>query len=223
MLTGIFGDRTRQRKYSSIAKGKLLCIADLHSFFPEDRLRARKLDYSRYMAVIFLGDIKKNDAEYIANLVPKSIPCLYVYGNHDEPGQYERIPGLVSVEGKRYVLKNGVSIGGAGGSRPVKNADMASQLYTKSEIETWKMLKKTGSVDILVTHESPFHLMSTRPVHSGYRAITRYISKNAPALHIFGHHHWPCSQMVQDTNCICVYGFAEIDLKTGEVFQLPGF
>ena len=227
MLEEIFekysGNSAKQGQYHSLSDGKLLCVADLHSFFPEDRARAKELDFSRYTAVIFLGDIKKNDAAYIAGLVPEGVPCLYVYGNHDEPGQYEQIHGLINIEGKRYVLKNGLTIGGTGGSRPVKNADTVSQLSTKSERETRKALKKVGNVDILVTHESPFHLMDIGQTHSGYRAFTKYIRKNSPTLHIFGHHHWPCSQMVQDTNCICVYKFEEVDLKTGKAFQLPGF
>ena len=80
----------------------------------------------------------------------------------------------------------------------------------RTEEEIGKVLDGLGEVDILVTHESPYHLMSQNTAHSGFMAITDYLSKNNVPLHIFGHHHDNYEEVIKGTREVCVYGCAMV-------------
>ena len=181
---------------------RILTIADLHSCFPEDMEAIENISKNKYDCVILLGDIFENDVENIVKAVsPK--PCYYVLGNHDRNGQNNGIDGLICMDGEKIEI-NGITLGGVSGGPRYKQGDFA--MRTEKEIE--EQLNKIGYVDILISHESPYHLMSNNTSHSGFEAITDYILEKHPYMHIFGHHHWQEETVLSDTLEYCIYKVA---------------
>jgi Icc-related predicted phosphoesterase len=76
----------------------------------------------------------------------------------------------------------------------------------RTEEEMRIALSGLEKTDILATHESPYHLMSTNRAHSGFLAISDYIMREHVPLHIFGHHHIDHIEQKGVTKEVCIYG-----------------
>ena len=144
----------------AISPISMLVIADLHTCSRED-LQSLKdaAEVETYGCVLFLGDIMRDD---ILSILPhtKGKPCLYVLGNHDRWDQNEGIPGLMNLDGKT-VSVCGVRISGVSGAPRYKDGNFA--MRTEEEMEA--VLSRVGDTDILVSHESPWHLLATNTPH----------------------------------------------------------
>ena len=153
-----------------------------------------------YDCVIFLGDIM---AEDIREFVPCACgrPCLYILGNHDEWGQNSNIPGLTYIDGKT-VSVNGVRISGVSGGPKYKEGPYGM----RTEEEVRKTLSYIEDTDILISHESPYHLLNQNRSHAGFQAISDFLDEKKPLLHIFGHHHIDNEEIRNSTREVCVYG-----------------
>lgn len=172
---------------------------------------AEKEDYD---CALLLGDIY---AEDIRTLIPhlKGRPCLYILGNHDTWNQNEGIKGTFPLDGKTAIIK-GVRFSGASGGPRYKDGDFA--MRTEEEMEdVLKNLKKT---DVLVSHESPYHLLNPNKAHSGFQAITDFLTEREVPLHIFGHHHIDHEEVVGRTREVCVYGCSLIRTEPFETQKL---
>lgn len=169
---------------TSLPLAKLLLVADLHNSFPEDMEAIRNAIEENPDAVFLMGDIYEEDAKKITEYA-NGIPTYYVLGNHDKQNQNEGIDGLKSLDGQITEI-NGIRIGGVGGAPRYKPGKYAM----RSEEEVENVLSNLGDVDILISHESPYHFMSTNTSHSGYQAITKYLATHPTQVHFFGHHHW---------------------------------
>lgn len=179
---------------------RILVVADLHLFFRDEMIQlkqnAHKYDYD---CVLLLGDIMKDELREFVRMADGR-PCLSVLGNHDVWGQNEGIEGLTNLDGKTVTV-NGIRISGAGGGPRYKGGDWA--MRTEEEME--EVLRGIEKTDILATHDSPFHLMQTNRSHSGFQAISDFIEKEKPAIHVFGHHHEQCIKKIGGTAELCVY------------------
>lgn len=136
--------------------------------------------------VILLGDIFRKDAERIAKMA-KGIPCLYVLGNHDEWDQYDGIDGLQNLDGTVTEVC-GIRLAGISGA-PRYNNDVKRAMRTQEEVLA--AADTLPAADILVSHESPYHLLNPNHSHEGFLGITEYLSRHHTAVHLFGHHHIP--------------------------------
>lgn len=180
-------------------------LADLHMCFYEDVRKIKEVLRSEpYDCVIFLGDIM---AEDIKEFVPCAggRPCLYILGNHDEWGQNNNIPGLTYIDG-RTVSVNGVRISGVSGGPKYKEGPYGM----RTEEEVREALSHIEDTDILISHESPYHLLNPNRSHAGFQAISDFLDEKRPPLHIFGHHHIDHEEIRNSTREVCVYGCAVI-------------
>ena len=125
-------------------------------------------------------------------------PCFYVLGNHDREGQNTGIEGLEDLDGRTAEVC-GVRISGASGSVRYKPGDFCM----RSEDEVQEALDRTGRTDILISHEAPWHFLEADSTHRGYKAITRFIEREEPAMHIFGHYHTREDRIRGNTREIC--------------------
>ena len=178
---------------------RLLVIADLHVCFIDDMYDLLKaMEKYEYDCVLLLGDIFVDDVKQIVSQTDK--PCYYVLGNHDYVGQNNDIKGLIDLDGEIATV-NGVRIGGFSGGTRYKPGNFCM----RTEDEAQDILSGLDAVDIFVSHDSPYHLMSTNTSHGGFQAITDYLKRVKPAVHIFGHHHWREDMVVNDIREICIY------------------
>ena len=178
----------------------MLVIADLHACTYRTLSELQDIMKTEaYDCVLFLGDIFQEDIE---RLVPHADgrPCFYVLGNHDREGQNTGIEGLEDLDGRTAEVC-GVRISGASGSVRYKPGDFCM----RSEDEVQEALDRTGRTDILISHEAPWHFLEADSTHRGYKAITRFIEREEPAMHIFGHYHTREDRIRGNTREICVY------------------
>lgn len=192
---------------------RFMVIADLHMCFYEDMQKIKAAISNNLDAVFCLGDIFAEDiAEIAKSCKIYDIRCYYLLGNHDKWGQNANIENAYDLDGKT-ILINGISISGISGAPKYKNGNFA--MRTENEIENiFKTLNKT---DILLSHEAPYHLLSENQTHCGFQAITDFILKNQPKLHIFGHHHTREEKILGNTKEICIYQCAIIQINPFDI------
>ena len=181
-------------------QAKFLFVSDLHvSTHKEIECIQEKIDENNYDAVFLLGDIDSNDVKAISEHTDN---LYYVLGNHDS---WTQNTCGIHLDGKSVEI-NRLRIGGVSGANRYKEGDFA--MRTNEEME--EKLKELGRVDILISHESPYHLMSSNSTHGGFQAISDYLFSAKPFLHVFGHHHEPYENRFGNTREVCVYRCAEI-------------
>lgn len=179
---------------SSDIQARFLFVSDLHvSTNKEIETIQEKIDENNYDAVFLLGDIDSNDVKSISEHTDK---LYYVLGNHDSWTQ--NISGI-HLDGQ-VVEINGLRIGGVSGANKYKDGNFA--MRTNEEMK--EKLKELGHVDILISHESPYHLMSNNHTHGGFQAISDYLHDEKPFLHVFGHHHLPYENVFIQTKVVCI-------------------
>lgn len=194
-----------KKKRDPLPPASFLVIADLHLFLYEEMMELMDImETEDYDGVIFLGDIYREDVKKIVGYA-RGKPCYYVVGNHDRMDQNEGIDGLEDIDGKT-VECCGIRISGAGCALRYKSGDWG--MRTEEEME--EVMKKLGGTDILVSHESPYHLIYQNQSHGGFRAITKFIKEKEPQIHLFGHYHEPMEKTLYQTEEICVYGYAMV-------------
>lgn len=195
---------------------KMIVIADLHMcFFEDSQIIQSVLETKKYDCVLFLGDIFASDIKKFVSCAGGR-PCLYVLGNHDEWQQNYDIDGLTDLDGD-VVEICGVRIGGVSGAPRYKQDP---NLCMRSEEEVANALRSLGAVDILVSHESPYHLLNKNFAHGGFQAITDYLRQYDVPLHIFGHHHINYDEVVDGTREVCVYGCSAVKTRPFSVVSL---
>lgn len=159
--------------------------------------------YDDYDAVILLGDIHRSGVEEIRKNC--SVPIYYVYGNHDEYGDYDGIENCFDVHAISFQIGKSV-FSGIEGSVRYKSSGVA---HTQEEIK--RVCNDLPPCDILLSHEGPVTPWKTSSYHVGYEGINEYITRVKPKLLIHGHRHENRVYKIGDTLCISVYKFAVLD------------
>ena len=142
-----------------------------------------------YDLIISCGDLK---ADYLSFLVTMArCPVLYVHGNHDV--RYDQYPpeGCDCIDDV-IVEYNGLRILGLGGCRKYHPGP---HQYTEAEMrcrirKLRLALRRTGGVDIVVTHAPPRGLGDGEdPAHLGFEALVELLDKYHPKYLVHGHVH----------------------------------
>ena len=142
-----------------------------------------------YDLIISCGDLK---ADYLSFLVTMArCPVLYVHGNHDV--RYDKYPpeGCDCIDDV-IVEYNGLRILGLGGCRKYHPGP---HQYTEAEMrrrirKLRLALRRTGGVDIVVTHAPPRGLGDGEdPAHLGFEALVELLDKYHPKYLVHGHVH----------------------------------
>lgn len=196
---------------------KLLCCADFHNAFDLTGFGAKAKGYAPDV-IVALGDISVQDLRVIkrtANAL--GIPAIGVCGNHDEVDALVKA-GIEDLHGRNTNIK-GVSFAGMGGSLRYKPSDNMF-LSQRESIEVAVALPKA---DVLITHDKPYtgwfvdtKSQFAKDPHAGLVGITKYIRKNKPEYHLYGHLHTRMTEEKHGTTSICVYGIQLIDIGGGD-------
>ena len=199
---------------------KILTVSDEESPALWDYYTPGKL--KEYDLILSSGDLK---AKYLTFLVTMArCPLLYVHGNHDVHYQTDRPEGCECIE-DMIVVYNGIRILGLGGCR---RYNRGRHQYTESEMRRrirrlrWK-LRRSGGVDIVVTHAPPEGLGdSDDPAHWGFAALRELLDQYHPQYLVHGHVHLSYGQSpvrelaYNGTKIINTTGRYELDIPEGE-------
>ena len=166
---------------------KLLLLSDWESPYLWDYYQAGRL--APYDLILSCGDLK---ASYLTFLVTMGrSPLLYVHGNHDVSYQQRPPEGCDCIEDKVYIYK-GLRILGLGGCARYNNGP---HQYTEKEMRRrirrlWWELKKTGGVDVVLTHAPPTGYGDGDDyAHRGFECFLELIDRYQPKYLIHGHVH----------------------------------
>ena len=204
---------------------KFLIFADLHTF--ENKMPEEIKE--EFDIIILLGDIKSSTIISILNKYPDK-PVYGVYGNHDNKYLYEAVNKLLIAEREMtqkpflYPVDNlnlslvkvdNVSFTGLQGAIKYNETSIG---YTQEEATDLII----PAADILFSHETGYGFVKNErgSSHEGYRAISRYIKKNKPKYHIFGHHHIDTQFKEHKTMCYGISGCSLFDTHTGEMKKI---
>lgn len=167
---------------------KILVLADsesksLYEYYEPEKLKDIDL-------IISCGDLRPGYLSFFATF--SHAPLLYVHGNHD--CQYSERPpeGCICIEDSIYVFK-GVRIMGLGGS--MEYIPGAEHQYTEYRMrrriqKMWSKLKRSGGVDILVTHAPAYQLNDMEDLpHQGFDCFNSFMDKYKPKYFVHGHVH----------------------------------
>lgn len=196
---------------------KLLCCADFHNAFDLTGFGAKAKGYAPDV-IVTLGDISVQDLRVIKRTADAlGIPAIGVCGNHDEVDALVKA-GIEDLHGRNANIK-GVSFAGMGGSLRYKPSDNMF-LSQRESIEVAVALPKA---DVLITHDKPYtgwfvdtKSQFAKDPHAGLVGITKYIRKNKPEYHLYGHLHTRMTEEKHDKTSICVYGIQLIDIGGGD-------
>ena len=204
---------------------RFLIFADLHQF---DTSLVDKID-AQFDAMFFLGDINAVAIRHILNAFPDK-PAYGLLGNHDNEGLFESVNNYLKIE--REILGTNLAF-------PIKDINLEKIVfgdlsfcglegcvkyhknsigYTQKEALTLKIPK----ANILFSHEtgSGFPCCENDIIHIGYKAVTRYVKRQCPNYHIFGHHHQNIAFKIKNTQCYCVFGCSVFDTDTGTMWKI---
>lgn len=166
---------------------KILVVSDeespaLWDYYTPGRLREFDL-------IISCGDLKSQYLQFLVTMA--RCPLLYVPGNHDEHYETQPPEGCDCID-DAIVEYNGIRIMGLGGCRwyhPGRYQYTEKQMRQRIRSLYWK-LKRTGGVDILVTHAPPEGLGDgDDPAHKGFTALREFLDRYHPAYLLHGHLH----------------------------------
>lgn len=190
---------------------KILAIADLHWYTDEELVKIKKVDYD---VCVLLGDIPLNAIRLIKQYTNDK-PLIAVVGNHDDWNTPE-LGGAENIHGQRIECC-GYTFAGFSGSARYKNGDYP--MFT--QFESLRFGAKLNKANILLSHESMYHLFSKYKSHSGLLGIDLYNLKNRTKLNICGHHHTTSIKKRFGTITVCVFRCATItfpDISVETVF-----
>jgi len=192
---------------------KLLCCADLHNSFDLTHFETQTYDKEPDI-IVTLGDISVQDLRIIKRTADNlGIPAIGICGNHDEPFALQSV-GIDDLHGKVKTI-DGVSFAGIGGSLRYNRSNYMF-LTQQQSIEVAAALPKA---DVLITHDKPYSgwfvdtkAQFAKDPHAGLAGITKYIRKNKPKYHLYGHLHQRMTEEKYGTTSMCVYGIQLIDI-----------
>lgn len=166
---------------------KLLLVSDRECPYLWDYYQPGRL--KEYDLIISCGDLKSS---YLSFLVTMGrAPVLYVHGNHDIHYAQRPPEGCDCIEDRIYTYK-GLRILGLGGC-PKYNT--GKHQYTERQMEQrirklWWQLRKSGGVDIVVTHAPPAgYGDGSDYAHRGWECILPLLDKYKPKYLVHGHVH----------------------------------
>lgn len=180
---------------------KILALSDMHWYTNDEMTIIQTLDYD---ICVLLGDIQVPVIRLMKEYAGDR-PVLAVAGNHDEWDTPER-GGAENIHG-RCVTHCGYTFAGISGSARYKQGDDYPMLTQR---ESLKIGKELGKADILLSHDSMYHLLGKDEPHAGLLGIDLYNLKNRVKLNLCGHHHTPAVQKRWGTTTICVFRCAVI-------------
>lgn len=181
---------------------KILAIADMHWYTDEELNRIKTLDYD---ICVLLGDINESVIRFIKRCCGDK-PLLAVAGNHDEWNTPENAGAEnIHCKCKEYF---GYRFAGISGSVRYKDGDIP-MLTQRESIEIAKNIEKA---DILLSHDSMYHLFGKESNHCGLIGINLYNWKNRVKLNVCGHHHISAIKKHFGTTTACVFRCAIISL-----------
>lgn len=190
---------------------KILAISDLHWYTDTELIKIKNVDFD---VCVLLGDIPVTAIRLIkAYTANKSV--LAVAGNHDDWNTPE-LGGAVNIH-RQCVNRCGYSFAGFSGSARYKHGDYP--MFTQRE--SLKVGRKLEKADILLSHDSMYHLIGRDKPHSGLLGIDLYNLKNRVKLNICGHHHEPSVKKRFGTTTVCVFRCALItfpDISVENIF-----
>lgn len=192
---------------------RLVCCADFHSSFDLTRFGAKVKGFAPDV-IETLGDISVQDLRVIKKAADTlGIPVIGICGNHDEVDALVKA-GIEDLHGKAKTIK-GVSFAGMGGSLRYKPSDNMF-LSQRESIEVAAALPKA---DVLITHDKAYIGMFAdtkaqyaKDPHAGLVGISKYIRKNKPKYHLYGHLHTRMTEEKHGTTSMCVYGIQLVDI-----------
>lgn len=192
---------------------KLLCCADLHNSFDLTHFETQTYDKEPDL-IVTLGDISIQDLRIIKRTADNlGIPAIGICGNHDEPFALQSVD-IDDLHGKVKTI-DGVTFAGIGGSLRYKRSNYMF-LTQQQSIDVAKNLPKA---DVLITHDKPYtgwfadtKAQFAKDPHAGLVGITKYIRKNKPKYHLYGHLHQRMTEEKYGTTSMCVYGIQLIDI-----------
>lgn len=190
---------------------KILAIADLHWYTDEELVNIKNLDFD---ICVLLGDIPFNAIRLIKQYT-NGKPLIAVAGNHDDWNTPE-FGGAENIHGRR-IEYCGYSFAGFSGSARYKNGDYP--MFTQRE--SINLGRKLPKADILISHDSMYHLFNKDKSHSGLLGINLYNLKNRVKLNICGHHHALTVKKHFGITTVCVFRCAIItfpDISVETVF-----
>ena len=197
---------------------KLLCCADFHNSFNLTGFEAKAKSCAPDV-IVTLGDISVQDLRVIKKTADTlGIPVIGICGNHDEVDALAKV-GIEDLHGRSKTI-NGVSFAGIGGSLRYKPSD---NMFL-SQRESIDVAKKLPKADVLITHDKAYTGWSytgwfvdtraqyAKDPHAGLVGITKYICKNKPKYHLYGHLHHRMAEETHGTTSRCVYGIQLIEI-----------
>lgn len=192
---------------------KLLCCADSHNSFDLTHFETQTYDKEPDL-IVTLGDISIQDLRIIKRTADNlGIPAIGICGNHDEPFALQSVD-IDDLHGKVKTI-DGVTFAGIGGSLRYKRSNYMF-LTQQQSIDVAKNLPRA---DVLITHDKPYtgwfadtKAQFAKDPHAGLVGITKYIRKNKPKYHLYGHLHQRMTEEKYGTTSMCVYGIQLIDI-----------
>lgn len=171
----------------------ILIIADTHNTLTEEEVI--KLRNTDYQACFLLGDVGIKDLRLLRMYI--SFENTYgILGNHDDFTLLDQF-NVPNIHGKKVVIK-GISFIGWEGSSKYKNEEYPS--FTQKESVIFS--RTLQECNVLLTHDSPYHLYSHDCAHEGLKGISLYLKKNPNTINIHGHHHIHSELLYKKTNKI---------------------
>ena len=166
---------------------KILTISDDPSQYYYDYYKPGMLE--DFDLIISCGDLSRAYLEFLVTMA--HCPLLYVHGNHDERYQLDPPEGCQCID-DRLVVYNGVRILGLGGClRYHPGPFQYTEAQMRRRIAMLRLaLRRTGGVDIVVTHAPPRGLGDQEdPAHIGFQALVDLIDRYHPQYLLHGHVH----------------------------------
>ena len=166
---------------------KILVVSDVESAALWDYFRPERV--AGVDLIVSCGDLKREYLEFLVTMANR--PVLYVPGNHDK--SYVKAPpeGCENIDGKVFEFR-GVRILGLGGCKFYN--DPVYQ-YTEKQMEARirklrRPLKKSGGVDIIVTHAAPTGCGDRQDqAHQGFDCYLKLMEEYKPRYFLHGHVH----------------------------------
>ena len=189
---------------------RILAIADLHWWLPSELDKIENLDFD---ICVLCGDFPEMAIQYIDSLIPDK-PIYGIPGNHDDWNKLER-NGIENIHGK-VVDVCGYKIAGFGGSPRYKEVDCP--MFTQRE--AFRALNAMPRCDILISHESAYHLFAKDMPHGGFLGINWYLGMNRVKLNICGHHHINAHKRKYHTDIFCVFRCAVVSYPDNTITHI---
>lgn len=179
---------------------KILAISDLHWYSDSELEKIKNVEFD---ICVILGDVPVAAIKKI-KAYAENKPVYAVAGNHDDWNTPE-LGGADNIHGQ-CINCCGLRFVGFSGSVQYKYGDYP--MFTQRE--SLKFCRKLEKADIIISHDSMYHLFGKDKPHSGLIGIDLYNLKNRVKLNICGHHHTQTIKRRFGTTVVCVFRCALI-------------